>query len=98
MIVQISGGRYLFQGRQGTVGRSGASSITMDLYRHWIPGEGKMDLTRTLRDQKPARDGPVAEQSNDNFSVGADLRVRPETGTPAGAPLPFFRFATAPRY
>ncbi len=27
-------------------------SITVDIYGHWIPGEGKMDLTRTLRGPK----------------------------------------------
>jgi hypothetical protein len=37
-------------------------------------------------------------QSNDNFSVGADLRVRPKKGAHAGAPLQFFSFSTAPRY
>jgi integrase len=31
-------------------------SITVDIYGHWIPGEGKMDLTRTLRGPK-ARPG-----------------------------------------
>jgi integrase len=32
-------------------------SITVDIYGHWIPGEGKMDLTRTLR-------GPKAKPGN----------------------------------
>jgi integrase len=27
-------------------------SITVDIYGHWIPGEGKMDLTRALRGPK----------------------------------------------
>ncbi len=31
-------------------------SITVDIYGHWIPGEGKKDLTRTLRGPK-ARPG-----------------------------------------
>ncbi len=30
-------------------------SITVDIYGHWIPGEGKMDLTKTLRDRRHAR-------------------------------------------
>ena len=31
-------------------------SITVDIYGHWIPGEGKKDLTKTLRGPK-ARPG-----------------------------------------
>jgi integrase len=27
-------------------------SITVDIYGHWIPGEGKKDLTKTLRGPK----------------------------------------------
>ena len=27
-------------------------SMTMDTYGHWIPGEGKKDLTKTLRGLK----------------------------------------------
>ena len=39
-------------------------SITVDIYGHWIPGEGKMDLTRTLRGPKakPRRPLSVVKQ------------------------------------
>jgi integrase len=39
-------------------------SITVDIYGHWIPGEGKKDLTRTLRGPKvkPRRPLSVVKQ------------------------------------
>jgi len=39
-------------------------SITVDIYGHWIPGEGKKDLTRTLRGPKakPGRPLSVVKQ------------------------------------
>jgi len=42
-------------------------SITVDIYGHWIPGEGKMDLTRTLRGPKakPRRPLSVVKQGQE---------------------------------
>jgi len=34
-------------------------SITVDIYGHWIPGEGKMDLTRILRGPKGKTGAPL---------------------------------------
>jgi len=42
-------------------------SITVDIYGHWIPGEGKMDLTKTLRGPKakPRRSLSVVMQGQE---------------------------------
>ncbi len=40
-------------------------SITVDIYGHWIPGEGKKDLTKTLRGPK-ARPGTTLTVVGDN--------------------------------
>jgi hypothetical protein len=42
-------------------------TITVDIYGHWIPGEGKMDLTRTLRGPKarPGQTLTVAPQGRE---------------------------------
>jgi integrase len=42
-------------------------SITVDIYGHWIPGEGKKDLTATLRGPKarPGQTLTVAAQGRE---------------------------------
>jgi integrase len=44
---------------QKQVGHS-SISITVDIYGHWIPGEGKMDLTKTLRGLKAKPGRPLS--------------------------------------
>jgi hypothetical protein len=50
-------------------------SMTVDIYGHWIPGEGKKDLTKTLRGLKarPARSLALA--------TGADSPQWPQQET-----------------
>jgi integrase len=46
-------------------------SITVDIYGHWIPGEGKMDLTRTLRGPKAKPGNPFTlVQGRNEFGQG----------------------------
>jgi hypothetical protein len=40
-------------------------SMTVDIYGHWMPGEGKKDLTATLRGPK-ARPGQTLKAVRDN--------------------------------
>jgi integrase len=47
-------------------------SMTVDIYGHWIPGEGKKDLTKTLRGPK-ARPGRTLA-----LATGADLPQVPQ--------------------
>jgi hypothetical protein len=42
----------------GVHNRHSSISITVDIYGHWIPGEGKMDLTKTLRGLKAKPERP----------------------------------------
>jgi hypothetical protein len=50
-------------------------SITVDIYGHWIPGEGKKDLTRTLR-------GPRARPGQTLKAVGDNRPQRPQQAIP----------------
>jgi integrase len=41
-------------------------SMTVDIYGHWIPGEGKKDLTKTLRGPQ-ARPGQILKVGGANW-------------------------------
>jgi hypothetical protein len=51
--------------------RPKSDSLTVDIYGHWIPGEGKKDLTKTLR-------GPQAHPGQTLRVVGDNRPQRPQ--------------------
>lgn len=42
-------------------------SMTVDIYGHWVPGEGKRDLSRTLRGEKNRPSGRQLRSSHQNL-------------------------------
>lgn len=53
-------------------------SMTVDIYRHWVPGEGKKDLTQTLH-------GPKANPGQTLTVVGDNRPQRPQQVIPGVA-------------
>jgi hypothetical protein len=56
-------------------------SMTVDIYGHWIPGEGKKDLTKTLRGPKACPGRTLA------LVTGADSPQAPQLGNIKGRDL-----------
>jgi integrase len=54
-------------------------SMTVDIYGHWVPGEGKKDLTQTLRE-------PKARTAQTLTLVGDNRPQRPQQAFPGVAP------------
>jgi integrase len=48
-------------------------SMTVDIYGHWIPGEGKKDLTKTLRGPKPRPGRTISVVTGNRWSQASPV-------------------------